>query len=166
VLHQAVELFECTQEKVEQGMSTSEASQQANRAQMDASRLVVIAYLLFGVIIGVFLSKIIELGAAQAGFTTSTAVIAGTPITWPDVIGFALAIGLGVYCWMSDRVRTLSTEVAEELTRVSWPSFEETRVSTIAVIVASLVAAVILFAMDTLSLKLMVDWIPVLWGKL
>ena len=38
--------------------------------------------------------------------------------------------------------------------------------STIAVVVASLVAAVLLFGMDTLSYKLMVDWLPALWGKL
>lgn len=38
--------------------------------------------------------------------------------------------------------------------------------STIAVVVASLVAAVLLFGMDSLSLALMVDWLPLLWGKL
>jgi preprotein translocase subunit SecE len=147
-------------------VSATEASQQANRAQMDSSRLVVMAYLVFGVIIALFLSRMLELAFAQFGIGGSADVIAGTTIKWPDLLGFALAIGLGVYCWMNTRIRTLSTEVAQELMRVTWPTLEETRVSTIAVIVASLVASLILFAMDTLSLKLMVDWIPMLWGKL
>ena len=57
-------------------------------------------------------------------------------------------------------------ETASELMRVTWPSWEETKVSTIAVIVASLVAGVILFFIDTLSYKLMVEWLPMFWGKL
>ena len=35
-----------------------------------------------------------------------------------------------------------------------------------AVIVASLVAAIILFGIDTLAYKLMVEWLPAMWGKL
>ena len=31
---------------------------------------------------------------------------------------------------------------------------------------ASLVAAVLLFGIDTLGYKLMVEWLPALWGKL
>jgi preprotein translocase subunit SecE len=50
--------------------------------------------------------------------------------------------------------------------RVTWPSWEETKVSTIAVVVASLVAGVVLFCIDSLSYKLMVEWLPALWGKL
>ena len=66
---------------------------------------------------------------------------------------------------MSPRWR-LSLEVANELMRVTWPSWEETRVSTFAVVVASVVAALVLFGIDTLSYKLMVDWLPTVWGKL
>jgi len=34
------------------------------------------------------------------------------------------------------------------------------------VIMASIVAGVLLFFIDTLSYKLMVEWLPALWGKL
>ncbi len=64
------------------------------------------------------------------------------------------------------KIRQLSLEIASELMKVTWPSWEETRVSTIAVVVASLVAAVILFGIDWLSYKVMVEWLPALWGKL
>ena len=53
--------------------------------------------------------------------------------------------------------------IATELMRVTWPSWEETRVSTFAVVIASVVAAVILFGIDTFSYKVMVDWLPALW---
>jgi len=49
---------------------------------------------------------------------------------------------------------------------VTWPSWAETRTSTAAVVVASLVSAFILFGIDTVAYKLMVDWLPTLWGKL
>jgi preprotein translocase subunit SecE len=75
-------------------------------------------------------------------------------------------VGLAAWAWTNARVHTLSLEVATELMRVTWPSWEETRVSTIAVVVASLVAAVLLFGMDTLAYKMMVEWLPALWGKL
>ena len=57
-------------------------------------------------------------------------------------------------------------EVAGELMKVTWPTWYETRVSTIAVVIASLVAAVLLFCIDSVAYKLMVDWLPHLWGKL
>ena len=50
--------------------------------------------------------------------------------------------------------------------KVTWPTWAETRVSTLAVVVASLVAAVLLFGIDTLAYKLMVEWLPAVWGKL
>jgi preprotein translocase subunit SecE len=50
--------------------------------------------------------------------------------------------------------------------KVTWPSWLETRTSTVAVIVASLVAAVILFFIDTIAYKMMVEWLPAVWGKL
>jgi preprotein translocase subunit SecE len=50
--------------------------------------------------------------------------------------------------------------------KVTWPTWAETKASTMAVIVASVVAAIVLFAIDTLAYNLMVEWIPAIWGKL
>lgn len=40
-------------------MSATEASQQANRAEMDPRRLVVISYLVFGIVVVMFLSNVL-----------------------------------------------------------------------------------------------------------
>ena len=146
-------------------MSETEASQQTNRAEMDPRRLVVVSYLVFGLILTLFLGRLIELLMAQIG-VTNTEIITGTGIKLADVLGFVLTAGLAGFAWTNPRVKTLSMEVATELMRVTWPSWEDVRVSTIAVVVASLVAAVILFGMDTLSYNLMVKWLPAVWGKL
>jgi preprotein translocase subunit SecE len=146
-------------------MSASEASQQANRAEMDPRRLVVISYLVFGVVIALFFGHVLDAIFAQLNIKNAQ-LLEGTDIKVVYVLGILLSGGLAAYCWTNPRVKGLSLEVATELMRVTWPSFEETRISTIAVVVASIVAAVILFGMDILSYKLMVDWLPALWGKL
>ena len=146
-------------------MSASDASQQANRAEMDPRRLVVISFLVFGIILALFFSHLLEMVLAQLNVANAQA-IEGTDIRLVNVLGVVLAGGLGVVAWRNQRLKALSLEVATELMRVTWPTWEETRISTVAVVVASLVAAVILFGMDTLSYKMMVEWLPALWGKL
>lgn len=146
-------------------MSASEASQQANRAEMDPRRLVVVSYLVFGVVLTMFLGRMMELLFARIGVGNAE-ILSGAGIKLADLLGFALTAGLAAWAWTNPRAKTLSLEVASELMRVTWPSWEDVRVSTLAVVVASLVAAVILFGMDTISYKLMVDWLPKLWGSL
>lgn len=144
----------------------SEASEQANRAEIDPKRFVVISYLLLGLVLAFFFANIltrlfVELGIGQKQ------LIAGLELSTPPyLIGMLLAAGTGAFCWMNPRIHGLSVEVATELKRVTWPSWEETRISTFAVVVASLVASVVLAAIDALSLRLMVDWLPLFWEKL
>ena len=83
-----------------------------------------------------------------------------------SLVAIAITAALIGGAWASPRIRQLAFETASELMRVTWPSWGETKVSTIAVIVASVVAGLILFFIDTLSYKLMVEWLPALWGKL
>ncbi len=71
-----------------------------------------------------------------------------------------------VGAYVNRRTHDLSVDVASELMKVSWPTWSETRASTFAVVIASLVAAVVLFFIDTVAYKLMVDWLPAVWGKL
>jgi len=144
-------------------MSASEASQQANRAEMDPRRLVVVSYLVFGLVLVLFFGKMVEL-AFGAFSINNGELLAGTGIKTGNVIGFLITAGLAGWALTSPRIKTLSLEVATELMRVTWPSFDDVRVSTLAVVVASLIAALLLFGMDTLSYKLMVEWLPMLVG--
>ena len=146
-------------------MSASDASQQANRAGMDPKRLVVVAYLVFGIIIALFLGHLLEVVLARVGVGNGRP-IDGLDWKWTDLTGIVVTAGLVFYCWTNAKIRTLALETATELMRVTWPSWHETRVSTAAVVVASLIAAVVLFTIDSVSYKLMVDWLPFIWGKL
>lgn len=144
-------------------MSASEASQQANRAEMDPRRLVVISYLLFGVVLTMFLGHLIGMLMARVGMADAE-VLPDIPLS--VIIGFVLTAAGAAWAWTNPKSKQLSMEVATELMRVTWPSWEDVRISTFAVVVASLIASVILFGMDTLSYNLMVKWLPQLWGVL
>ncbi len=145
--------------------SVNEAAQQANRSGMDPKRLVVIFYLLSGVVVALFLSNVLSMIWAQFGFPDPE-MIEGLQWKVTSILSVVLAVGIGLGCYFHPKIHQLSMEVASELMKVTWPSWAETRVSTIAVVVASLAAAVILFGIDTIAYKLMVDWLPALWGKL
>ena len=145
--------------------AASEASQQANRSGMDPKRLVVIFFLIAGLIFALFLEHVCGLIWARAGLSDPT-VIEGVDWRVSSLVGFLLAAALVVGAYMHPRTHGLSLEVASELMKVTWPSWTETKASTAAVIVASVVAAVLLFFIDTLAYNLMVEWIPAIWGKL
>lgn len=148
-------------------MSATDASEQANRAQMEPVRLVIIFLLISVVVVGLFLANVLTdiFGSLKLGGEAQ--LMSGVEGTKPpQLLGFLLAISAAVYCWVNPKLRALSTEVASELMRVSWPSFDETRLHTFAVVVASLIAAVVLFGIDRLAYQVMVYWLPELWGKL
>ena len=145
--------------------AASEASQQANRSGMDPKRLVVIFFLIAGLIFAFFLEHVLGLVWARAGWGDPV-IIDGLDWTISTLLGFLVATGLVVGAYVHPRSHAISLEVASELMKVTWPTWEETKASTLAVIVASVVASILLFGIDTLAYKLMVEWIPAIWGKL
>ena len=145
--------------------TASEASQQANRSAMDPKRLVVIFYIIAGLVFGLFLEHVLGLLWAKADWSNPR-LVEGLDWQVSTVVGFVLALAGAATAFFHPSSHALSLEVAGELMRVTWPSWEETKASTVAVIVASVVAAVILFFIDTLAYNLMVEWLPAVWGKL
>jgi preprotein translocase subunit SecE len=145
-------------------MATDEASAQANRSAMDPRRLVVIFYLVAAMIVGLFFEHILGQIWAQLGWPDAV-ILSGPDWHLTTVLGFVLAAATAVGCWIHPRTKGLSLECASELMKVTWPTWPETRVSTIAVIGASLVASVVLFVIDQAAYHLMVEWLPKLWGK-
>jgi preprotein translocase subunit SecE len=108
-------------------------------------RIVAIAYVVAALALGVFLEKVVEL-ALSYGRVNDFAVLGDWSLS--TIIGFATAAIVAVVVWRIPRTQTVSLEVALELQRVTWPSLRETRAATLAVIVASAVAAVILGVFD------------------
>ena len=110
-------------------------------------RIVAIFYVVAALAVGMFLEKVLSISFGAAGVNDFTVVGDWSLST---VLGFALAVIAAIAVWRIPRTQKISMEVALELRRVTWPSMRETRASTIAVIIASFVAAVILGLFDLL----------------
>lgn len=81
-------------------------------------------------------------------------------LTLSTILGVALGLAAGVVAWMNARVQEVGQEVAGELRKVTWPTWPEIRAATVAVVVFSVVAAVIFGLYDFLASKVMIEWIP------
>jgi preprotein translocase subunit SecE len=127
---------------------------------------VVIFLLLFGMVFGLFLEHLLGLLWARFSWPDPMLIEGLDESKLTFVLGFVLSAAAMLSVLFVPRLKHGSEEVANELMKVTWPSWGETRVSTVAVVVASLVAAGLLFVMDTVAYRLMVVWIPALWGKL
>jgi preprotein translocase subunit SecE len=117
---------------------------------MTNSRVVVIGYVVLGLAFGLFLEHVlIALFGAFSATQPLTRPLAGE-WTWSTVFGLALAAVTAIVLWRKPKTHDASLDIAAELRKVSWPSMAETRAATIAVIVASIVAAVLLGLFDVL----------------
>jgi preprotein translocase subunit SecE len=108
-------------------------------------RVVAIFYVLAAIALGVFLEKVLGLVLGYVGVNDATVFSDWTIST---LAGFALAAVTAVVVWRIPKTQQTSLEVALELRRVTWPSARETRAATVAVIVASGIAAVVLGVFD------------------
>lgn len=108
-------------------------------------RIVAIAYVAAALVLGIFLERVIALALAYTR-VNDFAIFGDWSLS--TVIGFGVAAIAAIVIWRIPRTQAVSLEVALELRRVTWPSLRETRAATVAVIVASTVAAVILGLFD------------------
>jgi preprotein translocase subunit SecE len=108
-------------------------------------RFIAIAYVLAALVVGAFLERVVAIAFGYAR-VNDFEVFGDWSLS--TVVGFGVAAIAAFVVWRTPRTQTVSLEVALELRRVTWPSKRETRAATIAVIVASAIAAVILGFFD------------------
>jgi preprotein translocase SecE subunit len=77
-----------------------------------------------------------------------------------SVLGYALAIAIGLGTYFQPRIRELAFEVAAELGKTSWPTRNEVQTQTVAVLVATAICAGILGLFDAIGSKVMTGWLP------
>jgi preprotein translocase subunit SecE len=123
---------------------------------MTNNRLVAFAYVVFALLAGIFLEHVFLSGFAVASATqpltttlfTIPFVAGEKDFSWATILGLAISAGVFGWLWRNPRSNEVSQEIATELRKVTWPSVEETRAATVAVIVASLIAALLLGMFD------------------
>ncbi|HEY3449126.1 MAG TPA: preprotein translocase subunit SecE [Myxococcales bacterium] len=127
-------------------------------SKMEPKRMVGIALVALAVTGGMFLDQVAK--AIFAGLKLNDPQVLVEDLTLTAIVGFAISAGVAIYVYMNPKLREGGLDIAAELKRVSWPSIAETRVSTIAVVIASLVSSLILFFFDFIASKVMTIWVP------
>jgi len=109
------------------------------RATLGLARWVQYVFVVAGLFFLWFLDKLVTL--VWSNFAEPPATV---------ITGIAAVIGLGgaIALYRNERIHTLVSEVVTELAKVTWPTREETYVSTIVVIITSLIAAAVVGAFD------------------
>ncbi len=117
---------------------------------MTNTRLVAIGYVVLALATGLFLEHVLLTAFGAWGPTQPLTRPLLGEWTWCTVIGVGLAAATAIWLWMTPKTHDVSLEIAAELRKVSWPNMAETRAATIAVIVASVIAALLLGMFDVL----------------
>lgn len=97
-------------------------------------------------VVVVVLWKFLALVFSVVGATD--AQLLGRDFTLSTLLAGVLGVAALAWAWRNERVRTLATETSEELTRVTWPAWSETKMNAWTTVVVSVLVAVILGVMD------------------
>ena len=72
----------------------------------------------------------------------------GENFTTAHVVGFVLALALGIYAWRDEKLKRSSHEVVEELRKVTWPTGPETQTATTVVVISTILISFVLWMYD------------------
>ena len=120
------------------------------------STTVGIFFIAAAAIVALVLSK--AFGSLFGALRVTDTAIVGDRVTLSVLIGVALAlvIALATFAW--PRSKTFVGGVLDELNKVNWPSWSETKVSTLVVIMTSVIAAMILGVFD-MTFSMLSTWL-------
>jgi len=126
--------------------------------QLSNNRIAVIGYVVLAVAAGLFLEHVFLAVFGNFGPTQPLTRPLWGDWTWCSVLGLGLAGATAIFLWVNPKTHQTSMEILAELRKVSWPSLTEARAATVAVVVASLISAVLLGLFDLLW-QTVTNWI-------
>lgn len=105
---------------------------------------------LFFIVAGLIVAFVLSLALQSlfAALRVTDSEILGERITLTGVLALLVAALAAVGCAMWPKTKSFVEHVIDELYKVNWPSWDETKISTAVVIVTSIISAVILGAFD------------------
>ncbi|MBI1946784.1 MAG: preprotein translocase subunit SecE [Deltaproteobacteria bacterium] len=105
---------------------------------------------LFFIVAGLIIAFVLSLAFQSlfAALRVTDSEILGERVTLTRVLGLLIAALATVGCAMWPKTKDFVGHVIDELYKVNWPSWEETKINTAVVIVTSVISAIILGAFD------------------
>lgn len=114
---------------------------------MDASkRLVNLFYAGATILAWVVFSKIFS--GVFATLNVRDAHLLGKQFTATTLLGALAAVATFIWAWKHARYRPLTQEVADELVKVTWPTWDETKTHTKVTIAVTIVLSAVLWVFD------------------
>jgi len=115
---------------------------------MTNTRIVQIGLVALAILTGLFLEHVFLAAFSVWSITQPLIRPLWNDWTWSSFIGLAISGAAAAYIWVTPKLRDVALDIVAELRKVSWPGLPETRAATVAVIVASLIAAALLGLFD------------------
>lgn len=84
-----------------------------------------------------------------AAANVGNAKILGDRFTLSTLVALLVSVAGAAYAWINSKSKEFVAESADELSKVSWPEGQETKMNTVVVIVFSFIAAGILGIFDS-----------------
>jgi preprotein translocase SecE subunit len=114
---------------------------------MNVKRYVNMGFVLLGLLMWVSLSPFFAWLIELIRPTLDVAII-GADFRVSNLLGLLTAVGVTAYLFVREDIYTQALEIGNELSKVTWPKWDETRTSTIVVIITTIVIASILGLFD------------------
>jgi preprotein translocase subunit SecE len=114
---------------------------------MEVSRIRNLVFVALGGLFFVILDKALDWLWSSVDALRTTALL-GEQVTVATVIAAVIAIGVTLYAARREDLKTFLSEVIIELKKVTWPGWDETKRSTVIVIIFTVVLSVFLWGSD------------------
>jgi preprotein translocase subunit SecE len=123
------------------------AAMGSNEDAVSVARYVNLSFVAIGlvlyVVLGELLSATIEIFGSSANFA-----ILGSNFRLGHLLAMAAAIGIAIVLRKNERIHEFAMEVGQELSKVTWPTWKDTKRATVVVIITTLIIASILGLLD------------------
>jgi len=114
---------------------------------MSVARYVNLSFVVIGITLYIILGEMV--GALLGIFGSSSNVqVLGGNFRLSNLLAMILSIGVAIWLRRNEKVHTYAMEVGSELSKVTWPTWKDTKRATIVVIITTLVLAGLLGLLD------------------
>jgi len=116
---------------------------------MGVTRYVNMSFVVIGLVSYIIFGEFIAWGLDFFGAGVNSALI-GVNFRMADLLSLVVSLALVIYLRRDDRIYTYAMEVGNELSKVTWPTWKETKLSTVVVVIVTLIISIILAGFDYL----------------
>jgi len=114
---------------------------------MSVARYVNLSFVVIGLALYIILGEVISALLGIFGSSTNFQVL-GANFRLSHLLAMLASIGVAIWLRRNDKVHTYAMEVGSELSKVTWPTWKDTKRATLVVIITTLVIASILGLLD------------------